>query len=256
MKFFVIAVFTLTIANAVCQVNIDKPVVFTSPNDSDRQVLNVAVPIDPNDGVSVAAFRNGTVSHGIAVGTNDIQIDLSPDVLAYSNGMMLSFVATSSNTDTVFVSTDGLAPVLVKRPDGLPLDPGDILAGQVVALAYLNGNFILHGRKNDACPIGSIKVNDTYCIQVNESGPEHFFDAALNCHDQGGRLCKWDEYYYACQRTDLNLQYMHNNWEWIDDTSDHSHTADQVNRWSCKSQHSEGAIVTISSHYRCCFSIR
>lgn len=256
MKFFVIIVFTLTIVNAVCQVNIDKPIVLTSPNDSDRQVLNLSAPTNPNDGVSVAAFRNGTVTHGSASGTNTIQVDLTPDAQAYSNGMMLSFMAASSNTDTVFVSVDGLAPIMVIRSDGLPMDPSDILTGQIVALAYLNGHFILHSRKNEACPMGAIKVNDTYCIQVNESGPVNFYDAVTSCHDQGGRLCKWDEHYYACQSVDLDIQDMHNNWEWIDDTSDHTHTADQVNRWSCKSQHSEEGIISATGHYRCCFSIR
>jgi len=256
MKFFLSSALVFVLANGVCQVNIDKPVIFMSPNDTSRQVLNVSTPTDPNDGVSVAAFRNGTVTHGSVVGTNTIQIDLTPDAQAYSNGMMLSFIAASTNTDTVFVSVDGLAPITVIRQDGLPLDPSDILIGQVVALSYLNGNFILYSRQNDECPLGAIKVNDTYCIQVNESGPVNFYDAVTSCHDQGGRLCKWDEYYYACQSADLNLQDMHNNWEWIDDTSDHSHTADQVNRWSCKSQHSEEGIISVAGHYRCCFSIR
>jgi len=240
----------------LAQVNVDKQIILTSPINDERQIVNIGEPLDANDGVSVRAFRNGSVSYGTASGSNIIQVALTPNAQNYSNGMLISFSAVSNNTDTVYVNVDGLGYVMVHRPDGLPLDPSDIRTGQIVVLTYLNGYFVLFGRRSEVCPIGAVKANEIYCIQVNESAPQNYFDAVLDCHDQGGRLCKWDEHFYACQRLDLNLQDMFNNWEWIDDTSDHTHTADQVNRWSCMSQRSTGAVIQIVSEYRCCFTIR
>lgn len=256
MKLLKFITIMLTSIVASAQVDIDRPVNFTNQNPDERQLLHVGQPIHPHDGVPLEAFRNGTVTNGIATGHNVIEVDLFPDVQAYVNGLMLTFVAAQPNTDTVYVNVDGLGDVLVLRSDALPLDPEDILTGQIVILTYLNGQFVMRSRSSSRCPSNTVKVNESYCIDLDESAQANFYDASKNCNDRGGRLCKWDEHFYACQRTDLGLLSMADNWEWIDDTSDHTHTADQVNRWSCYSQRSaEGTIVTYSP-YRCCFTIR
>ncbi len=45
-------------------------------------------------------------------------------------------------------------------------------------------------------------------------------------------------------------------WEWIDDTSNHTHTANQVGRFSCQSQRSANVIVTMTGNTRCCYRTR
>lgn len=252
--FILASFFTL---NCTAQVQVNKPIEFTSTTADERQVLNVGTPNLPTDGVSLKAYRNGSLTHGIAIGTNNISVDLFPDAQSYSNGLMLTFLAENENTDLVSVNVDGLGATPVLRPDGLPLDPSDILAGEVLMLTYLDGNFILRSRTNSSCPSGAVQVNESYCIDLDESGPESFYNAATDCHDRGGRLCKWDEHFYACQRTDLGLQGLMNNWEWMDDTSDHTHTVDQVNRWACTSQRgNDGNSLFVESEYRCCFTLR
>ncbi len=238
------------------QVLLDRPIQTTTSEDTLSQILNVGEPQSADAAITAKVHREQSTVLGTANGVDLISVDLFPVITSYVDGMTVAFKASTQNTDTVRLSLNGLSPALILRSDGLPLDPGDISAGQMMVVTYLNGSFHLLNRRSDKCPHGSVKVNETYCIDVNDDGPVNFYDAVTNCNDRGGRLCKWDEHYYACQKVDLMLQDLNNNWEWIDDTSDHTHTNDQVNRWTCYSQRSAPGVVTTIDHYRCCYTLR
>ena len=60
-------------------------------------------------------------------------------VVAYSDGQPFNIRAVNANTGAATVNINGIGAVAIVRPDGLPLQAGDIQAGQIFGITY-NGS--------------------------------------------------------------------------------------------------------------------
>lgn len=79
---------------------------------------------------------------GTAAGTADaLTISLTPTLAAYANGMVVRFVAGSTNTGAATLNVNTVGAIAFRRPDGTTaLSAGDIVAGTVVEAVYESGS--------------------------------------------------------------------------------------------------------------------
>jgi len=179
----------------------------------------------------------------------------SPNDVVVKSDDSIWFTDPTTNTGAVVLNINNLGNVPVRTPDTLNLMAGYIKAGQIVNVMYHGSYFQVIGRTDPGCPNGFVSANSRYCIESAERTGTVLVNAIDICYGINARLCTWNEWYYACQKTSLGLSSMTNNWEFIDDTSDHSHTVTVVGYQNCATSTGLGTVgVTTPYRYRCCFS--
>lgn len=250
IAFFSIALGPFTWAQA----ELDVPLHFNGPNGS-RSVMQLDFPAGPTALVTLGFAAGGQAQWCTVIDQGDIwQLGMTPPLDVYSDGLLVRFTAPTTIPASLHLEVDGHAAVPLQRPDGGELDPGCILAGTICEAVYHGDRFILTGPAVRPCPPGTIAIGDRVCIDQQEGAAQAFYTAVDHCHARGGRLCTWAEYHTACSLLESDLEGLFNNWEWADDTANHTHTMGQVGRHTCLSQRSANASEANHGAVRCCFT--
>lgn len=233
------------------QVVLDRPIHFIGP-DSARTVQDVAPPTGPGSLLSVGTWVSGSALWASATiqGTT-LQLTTEPATTSQT-GSILRFLSPASISGELLVQVEGSQPLPLTRPDGLPPIAGQLITNMVAEIIHADDRFVLMSSAKKGCHQNTLQVNARYCIDIFPSTPLGMYEAADRCAVRGGKLCTWDEYYYACHALGTQLQGMYNDWEWIDDTANHTHLAVQAGRNTCMSQQTASSLVTPTSS-RCCF---
>ncbi len=246
----------LLVASALpAQVDLSAPLRFTATDSNLRQVDGLAAPDAETDLIDLATARTGTVHWAAAGGTaNAITLAARPPVTAYREGLRLRFLPTVSAGAAPTINVDGLGPVPVLGPELTPPSAGSLVPGRLAEVVWSDSVFRLVPRPVDGCPQGFLQVHDGLCLQQDQGTNVTVFTAIRQCADRGARLCTWDEYLYACTLLNGQLTGLFDDWEWIDDTSDHTHTGNQAGRYFCAQQRSQP--TNVNGRVRCCHRIR
>lgn len=250
--------FTLS-ATVLAQVSVDHPVVLTGTDPGERSITGLAPARTDDALIDVDGARSGRYHQATATQNGaSLILAMGPACTAYTNGLEVRFTAPGQAMGAVTVDIDGLGARPLLRSDGARPGFGDIEAGQLVGMVYRDSAFVLMGRANDHCPAGFIALNERLCIQGNDTLNMSVFSATSWCMERGARLCTWDEYVYACLKENPQFEGFADDWEWVDDTSDHTHTAFQVGRWGCRSARNFSAYETPASYasVRCCYHVK
>lgn len=238
------------------QVAIDVPLQLNGPAP-ERRIDGLAAPASPASLITLGSAAQGQWHWGVAaVSGPAVSLALTPPITEYRDGLLVRFVAPSDIQGQQTLDVDGLGPLPIVRPDGLLPVVGQVREGTVCELMLAGGNFVLMSAAERGCPPGSLPVNDRYCIDTASKDNQSFTTAVVVCARRGGKLCSWDEYHAACVMLGSQLTGMFNQWEWIDDTSNHTQTVDQAGRTSCNSQRSAGSPPTAVGDTRCCYHPR
>jgi|JI10StandDraft_1071094.scaffolds.fasta_scaffold01419_15 hypothetical protein len=235
------------------QVVIDMPLELTGPEEQ-RMIEGLGDPLQDDALMARSAHLRGLPHWTEASSvTGGLSLTGAGGGSSFEDGSLLRFLSPGNAFGPLTVRVNNGTPIPLVRPDGLSLVQGDLVTGAVGEIMAMDGRWVLMSPNSPDCPPGSIAVNDRYCIDIAQSSNTMIFYAAMDhCASRGGRLCKWDEYYHACSTLGPQLTGLFNDWEWIDDTSNHVHIGDQAGRTTCMSQRSE----TISFIYpaRCCYT--
>jgi len=249
----------LTLALCLCagatmaQVLLDKSVHFTG-TENERTVQDLAAPTDATSLLSVGTWVSGAAIWAEASNVgNTLQLTTQP-ATPLQAGSILRFTASASIHGALLVQVDGATPKPLVRPDGLPPVMGQVILGMVAEVFHDGIRFVLMNSASSECPPNTIQVNGRYCIDANAGPALGFYEAVDRCALRGGKLCRWDEYHHACAVLGVQLQGMFNDWEWIDDTANHTHLASQAGRTTCMSQQTASSLVTPTSS-RCCYQL-
>jgi len=237
------------------QIQLDRPLRFSGAAD-DRGVYDLPQPSTETslisvEGVVLDQLRLATVN---VVGDTLI-LSTQPSITLPSEGLMLRFIANVDHPGKRWISVNGSLPKPLVRSDGVPTTRGQIVQGSVCEVVATNDTFILLSPSVRGCPAGTVAITERSCIAVNRVLGLNFYGAVDHCAMQGGTLCTWGEYVAACYLVGNQLSGMFTNWEWMDDTSNHTQTADQVARTSCMSQRS-AAPLDAGGSTRCCYRPR
>ncbi len=249
----------LLAAHCAAQVHIDRPIILTAPDTSQRMVTGLARADAADALITLGDARSGFYHWAQASGTGpNINLTVDPVATAYVNGLGVRFLPTAPAAGVVTFNVDGLGPKPVYRSDGLRLTVGQVQPGSIVEAIYADSAFFLQGRAPAACPTGFLPVNTSFCLMRNDTLNMSIYNATNWCYSRGARLCSWDEYISACTAVQGQLEGMFDDWEWIDGTADHTHTAVQAGRYACRSERSWGALEDDNNYarVRCCYSLR
>lgn len=238
------------------QVVIDVPLEFTGPAQ-ERRIDGLASPTEGGSLITLASAAQGSWQWGDATAVGlALSLSLSPEPTEYIDGLLVRFQVPADLLGALTMNVNGLGPIPILRPDGLLPVAGQMRAGTVCELVYGEGIFVLLSAAERGCPPGSLQVNERYCIDSTSTGNQAYPAAMSRCANRGGRLCTWDEYHAACALLGSQLVGMFNQWEWIDDTSNHTQTVDQAGRTTCQSQRSAGNPLVAAGETRCCYHPR
>jgi hypothetical protein len=244
--------------NVDAQVTVSGPIRFTGPPD-ERRIDSLAWPQRPDALVTVeAAVLSGGFSWSQASLQGDT-IALVPDPVLEElrDGLLLRFVSPGELAAELFVRPGPGHPALpLLRPDGLLPVRGQLLNGRVVEIMKAGDRFILLSSPESGCPPGTLEAHQRLCMDVVPVSSTLFHDAVAICAARGGKLCAWDEYIAACNLLQVQLSSMFVDWEWIDDSSNHTHGADQAGRFTCISQRNQGVLDERLANVRCCYHPR
>lgn len=245
----------LVLAGLQAQVVLDVPLVLSGA-DTARTVRGVAPPETLDAGLSVEAAVLGLAHWSLMTTEGDtLVLAPSPAETTARAGLLLRGVLPDLPARTLHARIAGLnARPLVHR-DGTPVHGAELRAGGIVELMTGAEAHLLTSAGQAPCPPGSLPLNSSTCVDrtVNSTNAS-FYQAATACAQRGGRLCAWDEYIAACNLLGPSLEGLFNDWEWINDTSNHTHTVDQVGRTTCISQRS--ASPNTLGATRCCYRTR
>lgn len=239
------------------QVEIDNKIEFNSTDTLERQVEGLALPESEGALLSMDAARSGYVHWCTTSRLGDsLQLIPSIPISSLSNGALFRFIVDQINPEGLWLSLPGTNRHELVNQDGHSLNSNSLRAGEVVQVQWKDSLFYLQVAPPRTCPSGFLKASETMCIQAHHNSNVDWFQANEICDELGGRLCTWGEYIHACRTLQNDMTGLFDNWEWIDDTSDHTHTADQVGRWTCSSNRSRGATDQDIANFRCCYLLR
>lgn len=258
MKLFYLLIslylFSLT---AKSQVNLDKPIIFISNQDEEKRVSNIvstsnndlieAKEVIFNSKIYATTLLNGDTLYA---NFNDII-----DSLYLGFSFYLKIPTTSANAFT-FLSINGFTPKIINLYKEQQLLDNNIKQNEVIKVIYDGNQFQILKRKKKDCPVGFKEVNSSYCITEERSGTGNFHANVMYCDSLNARLCRWSEWYYACQSPNLGLttNMSQSGFEWVDTGAVIEKGAKIVGHTSC-TYHSVGHSITSESiFFRCCYT--
>lgn len=222
-----------------------------------RGVAGTAEPLTDDAAITLSVAASGQLHWASATLVGDtLELGSQPPVSSYRNGQLLRFVSTASNTGATWLRADGLAAMPLVRTDGLPLAYGTLRVGSMFEVIFANNSWILVIAPKDACPPGSLPLGTYACIDAEAVAGLGYYAAMDHCSDKGGKLCTWDEYFLGCTLLGAQMSGLFDEWEWIDDSANHTHTANQVGRSTCMSERSTNGIPIFTGDARCCYHPR
>lgn len=239
------------------QVEVTGPIRFVGGEDQ-RRIDSIAPPLVDDAAITLSVAASGQLNWAdVTVDGDTLLLTTDPPIAELVLGTaLLRFIAPVPNQGPTWISADGHAPGQLFRTDGLPLQRGALIAGSMYEMIHLNGSWILVVAGKDECPPGSIPLGDRACMDQDAATGLGFYAAMDHCSDRGGKLCTWDEYFLGCTLLGAQLIGLFDEWEWLDDSANHTHTANQAGRFTCMSQRSTNGIPIFSGDARCCYHPR
>jgi len=238
------------------QVQVDRPLVITG-SEEQRAVVGLGAPFVESAAVNVDVLSTGIVHWAAANWSGDtLLLAMEPAVGTVRDGLLVRFLPPTANSGVAWLQLPGSVPRSLLRHDGLPLAIGDLLMDNVAEVLLANGNWVLLNASREFCPPGSLPLNNRSCMEVDATPGLKFYQAVEHCGKRGGKLCAWDEYASACAVLGNQLNGMFDEWEWIDDAANHTHTTNQVGRFTCESERSINTLILTTGDTRCCYHPR
>ncbi len=238
---------------AAAQVATDRPVVLSGAPEQ-RAVHGLAPPTAPDALVQMGWALSGqaTWAHAEIIGdTIMLTQPLAGD--GPLEGQLVHFMLPDTLAPAMHVRFGGGAALPFQSAAGGPLPYGALAPGTICEAIHMQGLFVLTGPAFRSCPLQAVPINDRACIDIHEGAVMSYLDAVDACTEKGGRLCTWAEYFIACT-VQPDMADLFNNWEWSDDTANHTHTYGQVGRTTCMSQRSVNPSVANHGAVRCCYT--
>lgn len=251
-----ILLFTATWCRA--QVQVGTAIEFTGASDADRAIQGLAAPVRDDAAITVegALLTGGYTWCDASFNAGTLVLQATPTVSVHADGLLLRFAAPGAVHGNLNIQCGSLPAVPLQRVDGLAPMPGQLVAGRIVEVLYADGRFLLLNAMEAGCPAGFLLANERICMEVTATPNMLYHDGLARCADMGAKMCTWDEYIAGCTALQGQLQNLFADWEWLDDSSNHAHGADQAGRTTCLSQRHISPIPTYLSSVRCCYRPR
>ena len=258
INIYLIIVFCFNLLNLNGQILINNNIQLTGDSLNKIQIKNVTTFYDSTTIINAKDIIINKHQFYVANAyLNDTIYLTSPISLSkYKAGMSIYFIAPDSNwNDTVYLKINGLQPKLLVNSKFESLFIGSLIKQNIVKAEFNGDVFIVSSPLLDRCPQGLVKVNNQYCIQVEENSATSFWAAANYCYNSNLRLCTWGEWYYSCQKAGLiGINNTTNNYEWVNSGTNSSGRVVVIGNGNCTTTTTTDATIGIRN-YRCCYSL-
>lgn len=226
-----------------------------SGDPSERRIDGLSDPLDISAAITVdGAVLGGAHWTQATLDVDTLLISLSPPETTLRDGLVIRFKAPTHLFGPLYVRHDMLGPLPLVRRDGLDIVRGQLIMNGIAEVVLAGDHFVLTSSVTSGCPPASLPVNERLCMDINETTGYSIFQGADHCAERGGKLCTWGEYYAGCTILGTALNGRFDNWEWVDDSSNHTHTGVQAGRTTCMSQRAAQPLPAAST--RCCYHPR
>lgn len=251
---------SLMLITGTCFGQWDVPVrlILDGPAPEDRQVTGLADPTSTDAGMSVDAYRRHVVSSAQSTGGSTLVAVLDPPATSYDAGMSIYLTLSSFNSPGCSIRLNDLEDKPVVKWGGLPLDSADLIPNVPNRFVYDGERFQYMGAVLIPCPSGYSIGNNNFCIEDNVRPAATFYQAASTCRQQGGRLCSFADWLFACPR--LFESQLTTDAEWVDSAANSANTAKTVGYGSNGTttdlgigcQRGTNRSPTLEAPFRCC----
>jgi hypothetical protein len=248
--------------SSVAQWDIPVPLVLDGPSPEDRQIIGLADPIVSDAGVSVDAYRRNVVSSATSTGGSVLHAELLPAATSYAPGMSVYLTLSEPNGTGCTIRLNDLEEKEVVKWGGLPLDSADLIPNVPNRFVYDGERFQYMGNILIPCPSGYSIASVNFCIGDSSFAPQTFHQAGTICRQQGGRLCSFGEWLYACPRLFSTQLTSASSADWVDSAANSQNTAKIVGHGSdgvttdlqlgCNT--GSNREPTSTARFRCCFT--
>ena len=213
----------VTTVHGTTRAQLDIPVLIslTGATAEDRQIRGLADPMTTDAAVSAGAARATSMDYTVLNGSASMIGSLTPPLLAYPTGLLITAMPTLTNQATATLDLNGLGPRLIVKNGDQALDSADLRPGIPVRLVYDGTYFQLLNRTYLTCPSGFSAVNGSYCISDQPLVANSFFGAITACGTLNARLCSINEWAYACRNMPGFLGTVITA-EWVDDAANNT----------------------------------
>jgi hypothetical protein len=146
------------------QVQIDQAIQLTGTGSS-AKITGIESSTGAEDATSVEAIQKGSLVSGTSSGSsNQFNLTLSPPISSYQTGMSFLFLANHSVNGAATININSLGAIALKKFVNVDLTGCDIMAGQLVEIAYDGTNFQLLTPPGGQAPSNSHAGDNQSCI--------------------------------------------------------------------------------------------
>jgi len=255
---YIIIIFFLLPETLFSQVEINRSIIFNSPDSAKNSITGLADPISKNNAIRIFNPLYQNLNYSSVIYSNDTFYITNSFIDTLQNGTWIVFKSNDTCRGNCQIKLTNFPSYPIINAEGNVLNKSFIYANQELICMFYNGQFLLMSNEYAACPPGFVDINREYCIQKHEQQQGLFFEAIDYCMSLNARLCNWSEWYYACVNAGtFGLTNMTTNYEFLDDSADHTTSMTFIGSGSnCKAQNnisstSSGAIY--EKNYRCCY---
>lgn len=187
--------------------------------DADRQVMGLGDPLQPDAAVSVDAARSHVLTTATTTGTAVLSGTLQPAPATIIPGMLVTIVPQEANSAGAQLDLNGNGPHPLVKWGSVPVDSADLPVGVPSRLLFDGTSYQVLNWNSRPCATRTMPGSPLYCIDDSVRGSAvSYYDAVIDCHGRGGRLCSFGEWASACRRNAGFLGTLVS-YEWVDDAA-------------------------------------
>lgn len=238
------------------QIEIDKPIVFISTNESDRFIND----IETTTNIDLLNSKEVIVNQ-YQYATTFLQNDtlfaiFNPKIEALNLGLKLYLRLPLTILNSInYLKINDLIAVNIYLYFDDNFEQNSLNSDEIFTAIFDGVSFQTLLRADErTCPDGFVDINDKYCVSQTRQGPGTFYQNITYCNSLNARLCSWSEWFYACKNNGGNISDMSiTGLEWVDTGGNGKTLAKVVGSTNCYS-HGFGDTKTASYYFRCCYT--
>lgn len=219
-----VALTALSPWSAIAQLELPVRLVLNGTEDTDRQVLGLADPVQLDAAVNVEAARSQVLTTTTTTGTDILVGELQPGPTTLVPGMLLTIIPQAANSAGASLDLGGTGAYPLVKWGEVAVDSADLPVGVPSRVIFDGSRYQVLNWNARPCAAGTIAGSALYCIDAEPRGTDTYYNAVNTCTARGGRLCTFGEWSSACRRNPVFLPTVVA-YEWLEDAANNPNDA-------------------------------
>lgn len=258
IKQFILLLFFFSICSLnYGQIEINKPIIFTSSDDINNTIENITTTSNVDLISAKEVIYNQFQYAEVTIDVDTIFASFTHPYESLNIGFKVYLKIPSNSLNGIkFLKIDNLEKKPIFLNNSVVIGFGDFEDNQTFSSIYDGTAFQMMSNLGNLkdCPSGFVEINQQYCVSQFREGPGTFKDNYKNCTVKGARLCSWSEWYYACKNNSGLISDMDiTGSEWLESGGNNANSAKVIGSGACEG-HGFADISNNTFYFRCCYS--